>query len=126
MVAHALKDGYLDLSEDQVQLALEQILNVPFHKKDWGGEYNDLYAEVIVNGSPTATASLLKGNGPRRAMMRDDATGAVASVAAPAARTAGRSCIRRVPAAAPDSRIPRKVLPRCCRRRRNEIYDEQA
>jgi hypothetical protein len=66
-VAHALTNGYLDLSEDQIQLALEQILNVPFHKKDWGGEYNDLYtANVIVNGSRTATAFLLKGRGLRQ------------------------------------------------------------
>ena len=70
MVAHALKDDYLDLSEDQVQLALEQIMNVQFHKKDWGGEYNDLYAEVIVNGSPTATAFLLKGHGLRQPELR--------------------------------------------------------
>ncbi len=58
---------YLDVSEDFIQVALEQILNVSFHKKDWGGETNDLYtANVIVNGSRTATAFLLKGNGLKK------------------------------------------------------------
>lgn len=72
MVAHALKNGYyLDRYEDQIQLALEQILDGPFHKKDCGGEYNDLYtANVVVNGSPTATAFMLKGKGTRRHEMR--------------------------------------------------------
>jgi hypothetical protein len=71
MVAHALTDGYLDRSEDQIQLALEQILGVPVHKKDWGGEFNDLYtANVIVNGARTETAFLLKGNGLKRRKMR--------------------------------------------------------
>jgi uncharacterized membrane protein len=37
MVTHFLENGFLSLSEDQVQLALEQILGVSFHKKDWGG-----------------------------------------------------------------------------------------
>jgi len=65
-----LKRGFLDLSEDQVQLALEQILNVPFHRKDWGGEINDLYtANVIVNSARRATAFLLKGPGIGRKKM---------------------------------------------------------
>jgi hypothetical protein len=42
MVTPFLNKGFLDRSEDQVQLALEQILDVPFHRKDWGGEINDL------------------------------------------------------------------------------------
>lgn len=47
-------------------MALEAILSVPFHKKDWGGESNDLYtSNIIVNGSPRPTAFLLKGNGLR-------------------------------------------------------------
>jgi hypothetical protein len=71
MVAHALTDGYLDCSEDQIQLALEQILDVAVHKNDWGGEFNDLYtANVIVNGARTETAFLLKGNGLKRREMR--------------------------------------------------------
>lgn len=56
MVASFLKNGFLNKTEDQVQIALEQILGVSFHKKDWGGEVNDLYtANVIVNGSRRAT-----------------------------------------------------------------------
>ena len=64
MVAGFLKNGFLSWTEDQVQIALEQILGVSFHKKDWGGEVNDLYtANVIVNSSPRATGFLLKGPG---------------------------------------------------------------
>jgi hypothetical protein len=64
MVTDFLKNGFLSLSEDRVQLALEQILNVSFHKKDWGGEVNDLYtANVVVSGTRRATAFLLKGPG---------------------------------------------------------------
>lgn len=64
MVSHLLKNGFVSLSEDQVQLFLEQILDVTFHRKDWGGEINDLYtANVIVNGARRATAFLLKGPG---------------------------------------------------------------
>lgn len=70
-VSHALKDGYLDLPEDEVQIALEQILDVPFHKKDWGGEINDLYtANIVINGARRSTAFLLKGHGLRRTEMR--------------------------------------------------------
>jgi len=69
-VAGFLKDGYLDWAEDRVQLALESILSVPNHKKDWGGEGNDLYTyNVIVNGCPRPTAFLLKGNGLRSKVM---------------------------------------------------------
>jgi len=65
-----LENGYWDIPEDFVQLALEQILDVPFHKKDWGGEYNDLYtANVVVNGRRTSAAFLLKGNGLKKNMM---------------------------------------------------------
>ena len=64
MVRHLLTNGYLALSEDKVQTCLEQILEVPFHRKDWGGEINDLYtANVVVNGARRATAFLLKGPG---------------------------------------------------------------
>lgn len=68
MVSPVLKkDGYLDLPEDTIQIALEQIVDEPFHKKDWGGEKNDLYtANFLVNGTRTATACLLKGNGLKR------------------------------------------------------------
>lgn len=66
MVAPWLKDGRLELSEEEVQMALESILEVPFHRKDWGGETNDLYtANVVLNGIRRSTAFLLKGRGLR-------------------------------------------------------------
>lgn len=71
LVASYLKDGsYLDLSEDAIQRGLEQILREPFHKKDWGGEENDLYtSNVWVQGRRVATAFLLKGNGLKKPKM---------------------------------------------------------
>lgn len=64
MVAGFLQNGFLDWTENNVQLALEQILGVSFHKEDWGGEVNDLYtANVVVNGTRRATGFLLKGPG---------------------------------------------------------------
>ena len=69
-VVDVLNDGYLDRSEDSIQTALERILSVPFHKKDWGGELNDLYtANLIVTGTRHETAFLLKGNGLRNRVM---------------------------------------------------------
>lgn len=74
MVTPFLSNGFLDQTEDQVQLALEQILDVSFHKKDWGGEINDLYtANVVVNGTRRATTFLLKGPGiGKKQMMISD------------------------------------------------------
>lgn len=70
MVAKFLKDGLLSWTENQVQLALEQILNVSFHKNDWGGEVNDLYtANVVVNSTRRATGFLLKGPSIRKKEM---------------------------------------------------------
>lgn len=69
-VLDVLKDGYLEQSEDSIQTALERILSVPFHKKDWGGELNDLYtANLLINGVRHETAFLLKGNGLRSKTM---------------------------------------------------------
>ena len=69
-VLDVLTDGYLDQSEDSIQTALERILSVPFHKKDWGGELNDLYtANLLINGARHETAFLLKGNGLRSKTM---------------------------------------------------------
>ena len=69
-VKNLLVEGYWDVPEDYVQLLIEQILDVPFHKKDWGGEYNDLYtANVTVNGRRVSTAFLLKGNGLKKNTM---------------------------------------------------------
>jgi len=66
-----LQDGYLNLPEDQVQISLEQILNEPIHKRDWGGEQNDLYTtNLLVNTARTPTAFVLKGNGLRSKMMQ--------------------------------------------------------
>jgi hypothetical protein len=66
-----LHDGYLNLSEDGVQIALEQILNEPMHKKDWGGEQNDLYtSNLLVNAARTPTAFVLKGNGLKSKVMQ--------------------------------------------------------
>jgi hypothetical protein len=54
-----------------VQQALEEILTVPLHKKDWGGEVNDLYtANVVVDGVRRPTAFLLKGNGLKSKLMK--------------------------------------------------------
>jgi hypothetical protein len=71
MITHLLQpNGYLNISEDVVQTGLEKILSEPFHKKDWSGEYNDLYTtNIIVNGARRATAFLLKGNGLRSKTM---------------------------------------------------------
>jgi hypothetical protein len=64
MVSHALDKGHLARSEDQVQRALEAILCVPFHKKDWGGEFCDLYtSNLTLNGARRTAAFLLKGPG---------------------------------------------------------------
>jgi hypothetical protein len=65
------KDGVLQLAEDTIQQGIEQILDEVFHKKDWGGEINDLYSsQVRVSGKRVATAFMLKGNGLRKAEMR--------------------------------------------------------
>lgn len=69
-VTDLLEGGYLDRSEDSVQMAIEQILAVPMHKKDWGGETNDLYtANVLINGARHETAFVLKGNGLKKKTM---------------------------------------------------------
>ena len=63
-VKDRLKNGYLDEIEDNIQTGFESILGVSFHKKDWGGELNDLYtSNVTVAGRPVPTAFLLKGRG---------------------------------------------------------------
>jgi hypothetical protein len=70
MVDHLLKGGYLDIEENDIQVAFEEILDEPFHKQDWSGEINDLYSSnLVVNGRRTATAFLLKGRGLRKRTM---------------------------------------------------------
>ncbi|MEX0271916.1 pentapeptide repeat-containing protein [Leptolyngbyaceae cyanobacterium UHCC 1019] len=71
VISHLLNSkGHLNVSEDKIQIVLEVILNEKFHKKDWGGEYNDLYtSNLIVGGVRRSTAFLLKGNGLQVANM---------------------------------------------------------
>lgn len=70
MVDHLLKGHYLDLSEDDIQTGIEDILAERFHKQDWGGETDDLYSSnVIVYGRRRPTAFLLKGHGLHRPTM---------------------------------------------------------
>jgi hypothetical protein len=69
VLAH-LKDGYFDVAEDFVQQSIERILGVPMHKKDWGGELNDLVtSNLVIDGSRVDTAFLLKGNGLKKRVM---------------------------------------------------------
>lgn len=70
-ISHLLDEGYLDYLEEDVQIALEEILDEPFHKKDWGGEINDLYtSNVLINGTRVAAAFLLKGRGLKSKEMK--------------------------------------------------------
>jgi hypothetical protein len=65
-----LTDGYLPVLENDIQVALEQILGETLHKEDHGGELNDLYtANLVVNGARTPTAFLLKGRGLKKKAM---------------------------------------------------------
>ncbi|MBL1173673.1 hypothetical protein [Pantanalinema sp. GBBB05] len=69
-VSELLVNGYLDQPEDFIQISLEEILDVPFHKKDWGGEINDLYtSNILLDGNRVAAAFLLKGNGLRKKVL---------------------------------------------------------
>lgn len=71
LVKEYLNKGRIELSEDFVQVCLEQILDVPFHKNDWGGEMNDLYtANLIINGKRRQSAFLLKGKGLKSSEMK--------------------------------------------------------
>jgi hypothetical protein len=64
MVAQFLDEGFLHIGENEVKVALEQILDVGFHRKDSPAELEDVYtANVIVNGARRATAFMLKGPG---------------------------------------------------------------
>lgn len=63
--------GYLSVLEEDIQKALEEVLGIPIHQKDWGGEDEDLYtSNVIVNGRRVTTAFLLKGRGMRSKCLR--------------------------------------------------------
>ena len=71
-VMHLLdKNGQLNMKEDGIQIALENILGVNFHKKDWGGEENDLYtSNVTVSGNRIAAAFMLKGKGTKKHILQ--------------------------------------------------------
>jgi hypothetical protein len=69
-IAPLLNKGYLNLLEDTVQKALEEILGVPFHKLDSPDEYNDLFtANIIVDGTRRQAAFMLKGRGEKAKTM---------------------------------------------------------
>lgn len=61
----------LKWSEEQIQKWFESIICEPTHKKDWGGEENDLFTtRLIINGNRKNTAFLLKGPGVRKNELR--------------------------------------------------------
>lgn len=69
-VSQFLTDGKIEVLEDSVKRAIEEILHVPFHHKDCPNELDDIYtANVIVNGSRRPTAFMLKGRGIRKKEM---------------------------------------------------------
>jgi hypothetical protein len=67
MIADVLDaNGRIELLEDDVQRVLEQVLFIPYRRRDHGAETNDLYtANTMVNGRRTATAFMLKGRSCR-------------------------------------------------------------
>lgn len=63
-ISQFLKDGVLDLPEEFIKRALEDILDVPFRRKDRPDELDDIYtANVVVGGLRLSTAFMLKGPG---------------------------------------------------------------
>lgn len=73
MVMHLLdENGQLkNMKEDDIQIAFENILGVKHHKKDWGGEENDLYtSNVIISGNRIAAAFMLKGKGTKKHILQ--------------------------------------------------------
>lgn len=54
----------LKYSEEQIQNWFEEIIEEPEHKKDWGGEINDLFTtRLLINGVRKIAAFLLKSRG---------------------------------------------------------------
>jgi hypothetical protein len=69
-VSDIVDNGYFPRLEDEIQAAIEEILGMSFHTKDWGGEISDLYSTYVqFGGRRTAAAFLLKGRGKRRKQM---------------------------------------------------------
>lgn len=61
------ENGFLNVAEDVIQTLLEEILGVPNHKKDWGGEENDLYTgNLSFHGKRRPSAFALKGRGTKK------------------------------------------------------------
>lgn len=70
-VSDIVDNGYFPRLEDEIQTAIEEILGMSFHTKDWGGEISDLYSTYVqFGGRRTAAAFLLKGRGLGRKQMR--------------------------------------------------------
>lgn len=70
-VMHLLdKNGQLNMKEDDIQTAFENILGVKHHKRDWGGEENDLYTpNITISGNRIAAAFMLKGKGTKKRIL---------------------------------------------------------
>jgi hypothetical protein len=69
-VMQFLTEGHIDLSEDLVKRAIEDILAIPFHNKDRPNELDDIYTtNVVVDGTRRPTAFLLKGPGIKKKEM---------------------------------------------------------
>jgi len=65
-VAKFLIDGRLEMLEEEIQRAFEDILGEFYHQKDSASEINDLYTtNVKINNVRVPTAFLLKGRGLR-------------------------------------------------------------
>jgi len=69
-VSDIVDNGYFPRLEDDIQTAIEEILGMSFHTKDWAGEISDLYSTYVqFGGRRTAAAFLLKGRGKRTKQM---------------------------------------------------------
>lgn len=70
-VGHLHDGGYLRCSEEYIKASLEEILHEPLHKKDHGGEINDLYSSNIrIGESRYSAAFMLKGPGVKTKLLR--------------------------------------------------------
>ncbi len=59
-----LKNGFLDVPEQQVKEGLAQIIGQSYIPKDWGGETEDIYTSLILlNGQRMQSSIILKGPG---------------------------------------------------------------
>ena len=67
-VAALMTNGRIDLLEDQVQSAFEDVIGETFHMKDHGGEECDMFStriRLVDDDRAHAAAFLLKGRGTR-------------------------------------------------------------